>query len=130
MRPALKIIKIALTMSVALFVLCLNASSQFDTEFRMPPIWNTGGATHNTPSELFITTPSPFMVDVHIETADGITFVLDTTVVSGTPLKVPLTPVLGQMLPMKSIQTEASSLPQLQQSNASTKFLEPTIKRW
>jgi gliding motility-associated-like protein len=106
MRPALKIIKIALTMSVALFVLCLNASSQFDTEFRMPPIWNTGGATHNTPSELFITTPSPFMVDVHIETADGITFVLDTTVVSGTPLKVPLTPVLGQTDVANEVNTD------------------------
>lgn len=108
MRPALKKIKIALTMSVALFVLCLNASSQFDTEFRMPPIWDTGGATHNTPSELFITTPSPFVVDVHIETADGVTFVLDTTVVSGTPLKVPLTPVLGQTDVANEVNTNRS----------------------
>ena len=103
-----KKIKIALTMSVALFVLCLNASSQFDTEFRMPPIWDTGGATHNTPSELFITTPSPFVVDVHIETADGVTFVLDTTVVSGTPLKVPLTPVLGQTDVANEVNTNRS----------------------
>ncbi|MCH2197213.1 MAG: gliding motility-associated C-terminal domain-containing protein [Flavobacteriales bacterium] len=63
----------------------------------MPPIWDTGGGTHNNPSELFITTPSPIPVDVHIETADGITFVLDTTVVSGTPLQVELTPTLGQL---------------------------------
>ena len=36
------------------------------------------------------------MVDVHIETADGTTFVVDTVVTSGTPLHIELTPSLGQ----------------------------------
>ncbi len=57
----------------------------------MPPIWNTSQSGHNTPSELFITTPSPTPVNVHIETGDGTTWTFDGTVVSGSPLQVDLT---------------------------------------
>ncbi|MCB0760853.1 MAG: gliding motility-associated C-terminal domain-containing protein [Flavobacteriales bacterium] len=84
-------------LSMALFgLLCTATFAQFDTEFWMPPIWNSGVSSQNNPSELFITTPYPTPVNVHIETPDGVTFVLDTTVVSGEPLSVPLTPSLGQ----------------------------------
>jgi gliding motility-associated-like protein len=96
----------------ALVVLCSTATllsfAQFDTRFWMPPIWDTGGGTHNQPSELFITTPSPFPVNVNIQTADGTTFVLDTTVVAGTPLQVPLTPQLGQTDEPNVINMDAS----------------------
>ncbi|NNE55737.1 MAG: hypothetical protein HKN32_06930, partial [Flavobacteriales bacterium] len=70
--------------------------AQFDTKFWMPPIWEDGIASQNNPSELFITTPYPDPVAVHIQTPDGITFVLDTTVMSGAPLQVPLSTTLGQ----------------------------------
>jgi len=73
-----------------------SASAQFDYRFWMPPVWNTGQTGHNQPSELFITTPYPFSVDVHIETPDGVTFVFDGTVSSGNPLSIALTPTLGQ----------------------------------
>ena len=82
----------------AVFLLCSasQVQAQFDTEFWMPPIWNTGQSGHNTPSELFITTPSPTPVNVHIETGDGTTWTFDGTVVSGSPLQVDLTPILAQ----------------------------------
>jgi gliding motility-associated-like protein len=83
--------------TIALFGLLYFASSgQFDTEFWMPPIWNSQNSLQNNPSELFISTPYPTAVDVHIQTPDGVTFVLDTTVISGSPLQVVLTPSLGQ----------------------------------
>ena len=79
-----------------LFVfLGLAGWAQFDTQFWMPPIWDSQASSQNQPSELFITTPFPMPVDVHVETADG-TFSLDTTVVSGNPLQIPLSPTLGQ----------------------------------
>jgi len=82
----------------SLLFLCFSsiAWTQFDTKFWMPPIWETQTSSQNQPSELFITTPFPMPVNVHIETADGVSFVLDTTVVSGNPLQIPLTPALGQ----------------------------------
>jgi gliding motility-associated-like protein len=73
-----------------------TSSSQFDTQFWMPPIWETGNSGQNQPSELFITTSNPSPVSVHIETPDGTTYVLDTVVVAGTPLQIPLTPTLAQ----------------------------------
>ncbi len=69
--------------------------TQFDTQFWMPPIWDSQNSAQNQPSELFITTPFSTPVNVHVETADG-TFSLDTTVVSGNPLQIPLSPTLGQ----------------------------------
>lgn len=74
----------------------LTASAQFDTRFWMPPIWNSSQNSHNQPSELFITTPSPTPVNVHIETADGTTWTFDGVVSAGNPLVVPLTVNLGQ----------------------------------
>ncbi len=64
----------------------LTASAQFDTLFWMPPIWNSSQNAHNQPSELFITTPSPNPVNVHIETADGTTWTFDGVVSAGNPL--------------------------------------------
>lgn len=90
-KPFLKSALVLLT-----FCICQSTFAQFDTQFWMPPIWNTGVSDHNSPSELYITTPFPNAVNVHIETADGVTFVFDGTVSSGSPLAVPLTPVLGQ----------------------------------
>lgn len=88
--------------ALSLFVACVilmsagSAYSQFDYKFWMPPIWQTGNSQQNQPSELFITTPYPTPVNVHIETPDGTTFVFDGTVSSGTPLIIPLSPILGQ----------------------------------
>ena len=81
----------ALSLFVA-FVLLVSAGSaysQFDYKFWMPPIWQTGNSQQNQPSELFITTPYPTLVNVHIETPDGTTFVFDGTVSTGTPLIIP-----------------------------------------
>lgn len=91
-------------------VLLSNADlcySQFDTRFWMPPLWNDDQSNHTEPSELFITTPYPTPVSVHIETPDGITFVLDTTVVSGNPLSVELTPALGMTNVSNAVLTNA-----------------------
>ncbi|MEO0403770.1 MAG: gliding motility-associated C-terminal domain-containing protein, partial [Bacteroidota bacterium] len=79
--------------------LCLTAAvgyAQFDTEFWMPPIWEADNAQLNQPSELFISTPFPNDVNVHVETADGVTFVFDGVVSSGNPLSIPLTTEIGQ----------------------------------
>src|SRR5574343_499010 len=70
--------------------------AQFDTEFWLPPLWEVGVASRNQPSNLFITTPFDFPVSVHVETSDGTSFVFDGTVVSGTPLVIPLSTTLGQ----------------------------------
>lgn len=70
--------------------------AQFDTEFWLPPLWEVGVSSRNQPSNLFITTPFDFPVSVHVETSDGTTFVYDGTVVSGTPLVIPLSTTLGQ----------------------------------
>jgi hypothetical protein len=74
----------------------IGALAQFDTEFWMPPIWDVSNTDRNSPSNLFITTPFDFPVTVQVSTLDGTTFVFTGTVTSGTPLSVPLTPVLGQ----------------------------------
>lgn len=86
----------SLLMAVVCIAISNIAFSQFDTRFWMPPIWNDGNANNNSPSELFITTPFPSAVSVHVETPDGTTFVFDGVVTSGTPLQVALTPTLGQ----------------------------------
>ncbi|NQX90647.1 MAG: IgGFc-binding protein, partial [Flavobacteriales bacterium] len=88
-------------MKAAIALLCLVLSAtfgyaQFDTEFWMPPIWEAGSAQVNQPSELFISTPFPEDVNVHVETADGVTFVFDGVVSSGNPLSIPLTDEIGQ----------------------------------
>ena len=74
----------------------IGAVAQFDTEFWMPPIWDVSNIDRNSPSNLFITTPFDFPVNVQVTTSDGTTFVFNGTVTSGSPLSVPLTPVLGQ----------------------------------
>ncbi|MCC6599118.1 MAG: hypothetical protein IT223_00415, partial [Crocinitomicaceae bacterium] len=74
----------------------LQAWSQFDYQFWMPPIWETGVSDQNSPSELFITTPYSSSVGVHVETPDGTTFVYNGTVTSGAPLSIPLSATLGQ----------------------------------
>lgn len=87
---------------LAVIALCIGTvlpvSAQFDYRFWMPPIWNSSQDSHNAPSELFITTPYPYDVNVHIETPDGTTFVYDGVVSSGSPLSIPLTPTLGQTI--------------------------------
>ncbi len=83
-------------MAVVCIAVSSNTFSQFDTRFWMPPIWNDGNGNNNAPSELFITTPFPDDVNVHVETPDGSTFVFDGVVSSGNPLQVALTPTLGQ----------------------------------
>lgn len=83
-------------LAIVLALAALTSHAQFDTQFWMPPIWNSGQNAHNQPSELFITTPSPNPVNVHIETADGTTWVFDGVVSANNPLVVPLTPALGQ----------------------------------
>jgi gliding motility-associated-like protein len=83
------------TLSVAFLCAIFSAQAQFDTQFWMPPIWETGNSQQNQPSELFISTSSSNTVDVHIQTSDGTTLVIDTTVTSGSPLNIPLTPTLG-----------------------------------
>ncbi|MFT5245565.1 MAG: gliding motility-associated-like protein [Flavobacteriales bacterium] len=94
-------------LTLALFGLfCITSSGQFDTKFWMPPLWNSQNSQQNNPSELFISTPYPTEVDVHIQTPDGLTFVLDTTVISGTPLQVVLTPGLGQTTLYNSPMTD------------------------
>ncbi|MGB1031253.1 MAG: IgGFc-binding protein, partial [Flavobacteriales bacterium] len=70
--------------------------AQFDTKFYMPPIWDAQANNLNQPSELFITTPFPDDVNVHVQTADGVTFVFDGVVSSGNPLAIPLTTAVGQ----------------------------------
>ena len=85
-----------LLVALGLLLLQDNAIAQFDYKFWMPPIWQTSDALQNSPSELFITTPYPTAVNVHVETPDGTTFVFNGTVVSGTPLIIPLTPSIGQ----------------------------------
>lgn len=70
--------------------------AQFDTEFWMPPLWEVGVGSRNQPSNLFITTPFNFPVTVNIQTLDGTTFNFTGTVITGTPLIVPLSTTLGQ----------------------------------
>jgi gliding motility-associated-like protein len=89
-------IGLAFLVSFVVLMAAGPAFSQFDYKFWMPPIWQTGDSQHNEPSELFITTPYPTPVNVHVETPDGTTFVFDGTVTTGTPLIIPLTPTLGQ----------------------------------
>lgn len=108
MKAALFLTALKVVCLAALISLAFTSNAQFDTRFWMPPIWDTGGGTHNQPSELFITTPSPFPVNVSIRTADGTTFTLDTTVVAGSPLQVPLTPLLGQTDDENTVITDAS----------------------
>jgi len=91
-----------------LFVLFTSASfAQFDTRFWLPPLWNDGEVNHTTPSELFITTPYPTPVNVHIESPDGVSFVFDGTVSSGDPLRVVLTPSIGMTNTPNAIQTSS-----------------------
>jgi gliding motility-associated-like protein len=80
---------------VGFLFLNLPSWAQFDTQFWLPPLWDDGQANHTIPSELFIATPYPFDVNVHIETPDGITFVYDVVVSSGNPLSITLTPSIG-----------------------------------
>ena len=84
------------SLMLVLFAVSKMSFAQFDYEFWMPPIWQTGDSQQNAPSELFITTPFPTPVDVHVQTPDGTTFVFDGTVTSGTPLSIPLSTTLGQ----------------------------------
>ena len=100
----------ALSALVLALVFQAPAIGQFDTQFWMPPIWDTGQTGHNQPSELFITTPSPIPVNVHIETGDGTTFVFDGQVWAGNPLVVPLTAVLGQTTVPNTVNTTAGLL--------------------
>ena len=73
-----------------------SVKAQFDTEFWMPPIWDVSNTDRNSPSSLVISTPFSFPVTINVSTLDGTTFNFTGTVTSGTPLVVPLTPVLGQ----------------------------------
>lgn len=91
-------------------MISLAGTAQFDTEFWFPPIWDSGQSGHNQPSELFITTPIPANVPVHIQTADGITLVIDTVVSSGNPLRIPLTPSLGQTTVPNTVLTSSGLL--------------------
>ena len=91
-------------------LISLAGTAQFDTEFWFPPIWDTGQSGHNQPSELFITTPIPAEVPVHIRTADGTTLVIDTVVSSGNPLRIPLTPSLGQTTVPNTVLTASGLL--------------------
>ncbi len=100
----------ALSALVLALVFQAPAFGQFDTQFWMPPIWDTGQTGHNEPSELFISTPSPIPVNVHIETGDGTTFVFDGQVWAGNPLVVPLTAVLGQTTVPNTVNTTAGLL--------------------
>lgn len=86
---------VAVLIAVACFPFTA-ARAQFDTEFWMPPVWEVGVSTRNQPSNLFITTPFNFPVTVNIQTLDGTTFNFTGTVITGTPLIVPLSTTLGQ----------------------------------
>lgn len=77
-------------------LLVTPAVAQFDTEFWMPPIWDCGVTSRNSPSSLVISTPFNFPVTVNVQTLNGTTFNFNGTVTSGTPLVIPLTPVLAQ----------------------------------
>lgn len=90
---------------LSILIISISAVAQFDTRFWMPPVWDVSVTSQNDPSELFITTPFPSPVAVHIQTPDGTTFVLDTTVVSGAPLQVVLTAALGQTDTPNSVMT-------------------------
>jgi gliding motility-associated-like protein len=72
------------------------ASSQFDFEFWMPPLWEVPNSAANQPSSLFISTPSDTPVTVNVRTTDGTTFNFTGTCTSTSPLIVPLTTTLGQ----------------------------------
>lgn len=84
------------TLFFSMVVISLSLRAQFDYNFWLPPLWDGQDAGLNQPSSLFITTPYSTPVNVHIQTADGTTFVFDGTVISGTPLVVPLSTTLGQ----------------------------------
>ncbi len=92
-------------LSTLMLLLAGSAYAQFDTRFWMPPIWDSGQNAHNQPSELFITTPSPNPVNVHIETADGTTWSFDGEVTASNPLVVPLTTNLGQTTTANTVNT-------------------------
>ena len=85
-----------LLLTLVAFSMVLLVSAQFDYQFWMPPTWEVPNSATNQPSELFISTPYPTPVAVHVQTTDGTTFVFDGTVTSGTPLQIPLSPTLGQ----------------------------------
>ncbi len=91
---SLKAIVAVLLMAASIPFNVLRA--QFDTEFWMPPLWEVGVGSRNQPSNLFITTPFNFPVTVNIQTLDGTTFNFTGTVITGTPLIVPLSTTLGQ----------------------------------
>jgi len=107
MISTLRLSGIKTLMALGLIALSFSSFSQFDTQFWMPPIWDIGSSGHNQPSELFITTPYPTTVNVHIESPDGISFVLDTTVISGNPLQVVLTTAFGQTTSENEIETNS-----------------------
>ncbi|MFM1930844.1 MAG: hypothetical protein RL226_147, partial [Bacteroidota bacterium] len=96
-----------LFLGLILLVFSFQASAQFDTKFWFPPIWDSGQSGHNQPSELFITTPIPFDVPVSIRTADNTTLVIDTVVSSGNPLRIPLTPGIGQTTVPNTVHTSS-----------------------
>ncbi len=68
--------------------------AQFDTEYYMPPVWDTGLSRRNSPTYLVISTSYPSS-EFTIQTSDGTTLNYTGTVTQGSPVTYNLTPSLG-----------------------------------
>ena len=96
-------------LAVSLLLSGLSTYAQFDTDYWMPPVWesrNNGGQT--SPTELLITTAFP-QVNVSVKLADG-TVIVSGTVASGTPLTVPLNTVQGMTYAANTVETNKGLL--------------------
>ena len=96
-------------LSVSLLLSGLSTYAQFDTDYWMPPVWesrNNGGQT--SPTELLITTAFP-QANVSVKLADG-TVIVSGIVASGTPLTVPLNTVQGMTYVANTVETNKGLL--------------------